>query len=226
MTDIVFAHDGTVAKIVGDAMHILFGAPGEQPDHADRAVACSLALDAYSQSFRERWQGKGVTLGITRIGAHAGPAIVGNFGGGRFFDYTAHGDTINVASRLEVANKRLGTRLLVNAALATLVKNFCGRPVGDLMLRGRMEAIRTFEPFAVEGHDQTAYRELPESVCVIGGRRPKRHGSLRRARWELPYRSTCRLSSQTAIKRCVRHKDYPGLTPARCHLRCSSLVRS
>jgi adenylate cyclase len=151
MTDIVFAHDGTVAKIVGDALHILFGAPGEQPDHADRAVACSLALDAYSQSFRERWQGRGVALGITRIGAHAGPAIVGNFGGDRFFDYTAYGDTINVASRLEVANKQLGTRMLVSAALATLVKNFRGRPVGDLMLRGRTEAIRAFEPFAVEG---------------------------------------------------------------------------
>jgi adenylate cyclase len=140
-----------VAKIVGDALHILFGAPGEQPDHADRAVACSLALDAYSQSFRERWQGRGVALGITRIGAHAGPAIVGNFGGDRFFDYTAYGDTINVASRLEVANKQLGTRMLVSAALATLVKNFRGRPVGDLMLRGRTEAIRAFEPFAVEG---------------------------------------------------------------------------
>jgi adenylate cyclase len=92
MTDIVFAHDGTVAKTVGDALHILFGAPGEQPDHADRAVSCSLALDEYAQSFRERWQQKGVALGITRIGAHTGPAIVGNFGGGRFFDYTAYGD--------------------------------------------------------------------------------------------------------------------------------------
>ena len=49
MTDIVFAHDGTVAKIVGDALHVLFGAPGEQPDHADRAVACALALDEYAK---------------------------------------------------------------------------------------------------------------------------------------------------------------------------------
>jgi len=79
MTDLVFAHDGTVAKIVGDALHVLFGAPGEQPDHAARAVNCALALDEYAQSFRERWQRKGVTLGVTRIGVHAGPAIVGNF---------------------------------------------------------------------------------------------------------------------------------------------------
>ena len=50
MTDLVFAHDGTVAKIVGDALHVLFGAPGEQPDHAARAVNCALALDEYAQS--------------------------------------------------------------------------------------------------------------------------------------------------------------------------------
>ena len=85
MTDLVFAHDGTVAKIVGDALHVLFGAPGEQPDHAARAVACALALDEYAQAFRERWHKKGIALGATRIGVHAGSAIVGNFGSGRFF---------------------------------------------------------------------------------------------------------------------------------------------
>lgn len=146
MTDIVFAHDGTVAKIVGDALHVLFGAPGEQPDHAARAVACALELDDYAQSFRERCEQKGIALGVTRIGVHAGPAIVGNFGGGRFFDYTAYGDTINVAARLEAANKQLGTRICVSATLATKVDHFQGRPVGDLLLRGKTETLRTFEP--------------------------------------------------------------------------------
>ena len=146
MTDIVFAHDGTVAKIVGDALHVLFGAPGEQPDHAARAVACALALDEYAQSFHDQCHQKDIALGVTRIGAHAGPAIVGNFGGGRFFDYTAYGDTINVAARLEAANKQLGTRICVSATLAAKVDDFRGRPVGDLVLRGRTEALRAFEP--------------------------------------------------------------------------------
>ena len=146
MTDIVFANDGTVAKIVGDALHILLGAPGEQPDHAARAVACALSLDEFAQGFSERWQKKGIAFGITRIGVHAGPAIVGNFGGGRFFDYTAYGDTINVAARLETANKQLGTRICVSAALAEGAENFRGRPIGDLELRGRGEVIRAFEP--------------------------------------------------------------------------------
>ena len=78
MTDIVFTQDGTVAKIVGDALHVLFGAPGEQPDHAARAVACALALDEYAEAFRARCHKKGIALGVTRIGVHPGPAIVGN----------------------------------------------------------------------------------------------------------------------------------------------------
>src|SRR5262249_4566318 len=136
MTDIVFAHEGTVAKIVGDGLHVLFGAPGEQPDHAARAVECALALDEYSQSLRARWHEKGLALGVTRIGAHAGSAIVGNFGGRKFFDYTAYGDTINVAARLEAANKQLGSRICISELLAAKVPDFRGRPVGDLILRG------------------------------------------------------------------------------------------
>ena len=78
-----------------------------------------------------------MNFGVTRIGVHAGPALVGNFGGSRFFDYTAYGDTINTAARLEAANKFLGTRICVSAAVADATEKFQGRPVGDLMLRGR-----------------------------------------------------------------------------------------
>ncbi len=146
MADIVFAHEGTLTKILGDALHVLFGAPGDQPDFAARAVACALALDAYAEDFRKAQQGKGIGLGLTRIGIDAGPAIVGNFGGARFFDYTAYGDTINTAARLETANKALGTAVCVSAAVAGRVADFRGRPVGDLVLRGRSEPIRAFEP--------------------------------------------------------------------------------
>jgi adenylate cyclase len=156
MTDIVFAHEGTVAKVIGDALHVLFGAPGEQPDHADRAVACALALDQHAEGFRQRWLDKGVALGLTRIGAHAGPAIVGNFGGGRFFDYTAYGDTINIAARLESANKQFGTRICVSATLAGKVTDFHGRPIGDLVLRGRAEPMRAIEPLRVEAWENDA----------------------------------------------------------------------
>jgi adenylate cyclase len=103
-----------------------------------------------AQAFRERWQQRGTMLGETRLGLAAGPAIVGNFGGGRLFDYTAYGDTINAAARLEAVNKELGTRICVSAAAAERADGFLGRPVGDLVLRGRKEPMRVFEPLTPE----------------------------------------------------------------------------
>jgi class 3 adenylate cyclase len=157
MADIVFAHEGTLTKILGDALHVLFGAPGDQPDYADRAIACALALDVHAEAFRRQCQAKGVPLGLTRIGVDAGAAIVGNFGGARFFDYTAYGDTINVAARLEAANKQFGTAICVSAAVASRAQGFRGRPIGDLLLRGRSEPIRAYEPLrdGRDGHPET-----------------------------------------------------------------------
>ena len=172
MTDVVFAHDGTVAKIIGDAIHVLFGAPGEQPDYAARAVACALALDEFAESFRERWRQKAIALGVTRIGVHGGPAIVGNFGGGRFFDYTAYGDTINVAARLETANKQLGTRICASAALAGRVDDFRGRPVGDLVLRGKIEGLRAFEPLTPAQYDASAAVSYLDAFAKLEANNP------------------------------------------------------
>ncbi len=146
MTDIVFSHDGTVAKIVGDGLHVLFGAPIAQLDHASRAVACARDLDTYAEAMRARWRAEGVALGATRIGIHAGNAIVGNFGSGRFFDYTAYGDTINIAARLEAANKPLGTRICISQAIVEQVEGVAFRAVGELVLRGRSQFLRAYEP--------------------------------------------------------------------------------
>ena len=162
MTDVVFAHEGTVAKVMGDAIQILFNAPGDQPDFATRAIACAHDLDVWAEAFRQRWKSKRVNFGTTRIGVHAGPAWVGNFGGSRFFDYTAYGDTINTAARLEAANKVLGTRICVSATVADATEKFRGRPVGDLMLRGRSEPLRAYEPLtatAFQGPTTTQYSD-------------------------------------------------------------------
>ena len=167
MTEIVFAHEGTVAKIVGDAIHVLFGAPGDQPDHAARAVACALALDEAAEAFRIRWRDQGFEIGVTRIGVHAGPAIVGNFGGNRFFDYTAYGDTINTAARLETANKHFGTRICVSANVVIRARPFRGRPVGDLVLRGKQEALRAFEPLTEADYDQATLDRYQDAFAKL-----------------------------------------------------------
>jgi adenylate cyclase len=157
MTDVVFAHEGTVAKLMGDALHVLFGAPALQEDHAARAVACALELDEAAEAFRREAIAGGIAFGATRIGVHSGPALVGNFGGGRFFDYTAYGDTINTASRLEAANKDLGTRICVSGETASRIPGFRGRSIGDLALRGRATPLRALEPLRPGDGDPAAY---------------------------------------------------------------------
>jgi class 3 adenylate cyclase len=167
MTDVVFAHEGTVAKVIGDAIQVLFNAPGDQPDFATRAIACALDLDAWSEQFRKRWGEKGVNFGSTRIGVHAGPALVGNFGGDKYFDYTAHGDTINTASRLQSANKHLGTRICASETVAKAAENFKGRPVGDVVLRGRSEPLRAYEPLRDEAFASPATAQYAEAFAKL-----------------------------------------------------------
>ena len=150
VTQAVFEQEGTVVKILGDAVYAMFGAPIEQKDHAARAVACALAIDAFAHEFEASQHAQEIPLGITRIGINTGAAVIGNFGGELFFDYTAHGDAINVAARLESANKMLRTRICVSASTAAEIPGFMGRPVGDLVLKGREAALLAYEPLSAE----------------------------------------------------------------------------
>ncbi len=156
MSRIVLKHEGTIDKFIGDAVVALFGAPDDQPDHARRAIACALELDAFAQGFAQRQAAQGVAFGITRIGVHTGPAIVGNIGGKDRFDYTAIGDTVNTAARLEGANKYLGTRICVGGATAAVCDGVPLRPVGDVVLKGKTECVPVFEPLSAERAEDDA----------------------------------------------------------------------
>lgn len=154
---IVLDRGGTIDKIVGDAVHVMFNAPVDQPDHAERAVLCALAIDDFAQEFvrdAARRASGGPAFGVTRIGVNTGRAVVGNFGGQRRFDYTAHGDAINTAARLEAANKRLGTRICVSRATVDAIgggaMGLRFRPIGGLGLKGKSITVDVFAPAAAE----------------------------------------------------------------------------
>ena len=161
--------------------------------------SCALALDEWAQEFCERCRQKGIALGVTRIGAHAGPALVGNFGGDRFFDYTAYGDTINVTARLETANKQLGTRICVSATLAEKVEEFHGRPVGDLVLRGRTEALRAFEPVSGEQYENEAMNSYLEAFAKLEANDPSALAAFAAHRRQEPGRSARRASTSSGF---------------------------
>jgi adenylate cyclase len=147
MIGVVLDHDGTLLGVAGDGLNVLFGAPQRQPDHAARALACALALDICAENFRARWRTRGVHIGMTRIGVNSGPALVGSFGG-HAGGYAAHGETINIAARLEAANKLLGTRICLSGSVVERLPDFHGCPSGNVVLRDREPAVPVYEPRA------------------------------------------------------------------------------
>ena len=153
---IVMDHGGTIDKIVGDAVHAFFNAPLNQPDHAIRAVACAIEIDAFARAYSADKASNGMDFGTTRIGVNTGTAIVGNFGGSQRFDFTAHGDAINTAARLEGANKHLGTRICVAGSTAALCPDLPFRPIGTLLLKGKSEPVPAFEPLAPASAEASA----------------------------------------------------------------------
>jgi adenylate cyclase len=145
-TGIVLEHGGTLEKFVGDALHVMFNAPVDQPDHAERAVACALALDAWCEDFVSRQRDRDIEFGLTRIGINTGDVVVGNLGGEKRFDYSATGDAINTAARLESVNKQLGTRVCISGTTIEQCDDGTFRPVGELVLKGKSESVAAFEP--------------------------------------------------------------------------------
>lgn len=156
MIAIAFRFEGTLDRIVGDAVAIMFSAPVTQLDHRARAFACALQMDAFATGYSKVLQKKGIVFGKTRIGIHAGEVIVGNFGGKNIFDYRALGDPINTASRLESVNKTLGTRMCVSETILVGCPEAKVRPVGRLVLKGKTQALGVFEPVTENMEDTLA----------------------------------------------------------------------
>jgi adenylate cyclase len=165
MIGIAFRNDGTLDRIVGDAVAIMFSAPVTQPDHRQRALKCALEMHRFSKRYADEINAKGIPFGQTRIGVHTGEVIVGNFGGTTIFDYRALGDPINTAARLESVNKHLGTLVCISEATLSGQPDLPVRSVGRLVLKGKTQALMVYQPIIP---DENAYEllrdEKPEAL--------------------------------------------------------------
>ncbi|HEV2597069.1 adenylate/guanylate cyclase domain-containing protein [Sphingopyxis sp.] len=147
LSDIVLAHGGTIDKFVGDAIVAFWGAPLSRPDDGPQAAAAALAMYEAGEKYRTDLAAEDVPpIGMTRVGLHVGDAIVGNFGGEGRIQYTALGDSMNTASRLEAANKGLKTGVLISAEAAARSERDDLVPMGRVTLRGRAQPVDVFTP--------------------------------------------------------------------------------
>ena len=146
MCDIVLDHGGTIDKFVGDAVVAFWGAPIARGNDADRAAQALLAMNRFTKEFSDSHDEAGEKMGRTRAGLHYGDAVVGNFGGEGRLSYTALGDAMNCAARLEGANKYLKTVALISEEARSRTSLDVFRPMGRIILSGRATPIVVWEP--------------------------------------------------------------------------------
>jgi adenylate cyclase len=154
----VFATGGTLVKYIGDAVFAIWGAPVRVPDHAARACRATLALARMDDAARGSSDDPARRL-KTRVGVHTGAMLVGNLGSSQRFDYTAIGDAVNLASRIEGLNQMFGTFAIVSGeTLAAAGEGFVARRLGRVRVVGRQEPVALFELVGGEGGIAPAVR--------------------------------------------------------------------
>jgi adenylate cyclase len=148
MAEVVFRHEGTIDKFIGDAVMAFWGAPVPVPDHARRAAETALDMCAELRTLNDRWAAAGIEQRLAiGVGIHTGEAIVGNIGSlTRKLDYTAIGDTVNLASRLEGLNKEYDTTILVSAATAAAAGGgYDMHDLGEVRVKGKEHGVGIYE---------------------------------------------------------------------------------
>ena len=140
MVTVLFRHQGTLDKFVGDQVMGLFGAPVADRDHADHAVAAAIEMSLTLDRLNAKWQAEGLPPFEIGIGVNSGEMIAGNVGSESIMSYTVIGDAVNLGARIESLNKDFGTRILISQATKDLLTSaVTTRTIGEVTVKGRRE---------------------------------------------------------------------------------------
>ena len=162
MVEVILRNQGTIDKFLGDGMMVIFGAPGADPYQEEHAVKAALEMQEELRMLCEKWQSQGRHPFRMGIGINSGNAIVGNIGSKEHMEYTAIGDTVNLASRLESESKTVGVEILVSEYTHEGARPlFKWKEAGVLHVKGREESVHAY---SVEGLDDLR-RTSPESAA-------------------------------------------------------------
>ncbi|MBF0202390.1 MAG: adenylate/guanylate cyclase domain-containing protein [Desulfamplus sp.] len=147
MAEIIFHHDGIIDKFQGDAVMAEFGMPAPSKNHADQAVAAAISMQHRLNELRDCWKKRGVPELFCRIGINSGPVIAGNMGARNIMDYTVMGDAVNVAARLEQANKLYGTSIIISRDTRNLLTSgrFNITLLDTIQVKGRSQSVTIYE---------------------------------------------------------------------------------
>lgn len=152
LSEIIIANGGTVDKYLGDAVMAFWGAPIEMKEHAYHACLSALKMQDKVAELRDQWSKAGEAPIRIRIGLNTGEAIVGNMGGEKQFNYTVLGDCVNLASRLEGANKEYGSNIMISGSTYELIKDkFLVRELDVIRVKGKKEPTKVYELISLIG---------------------------------------------------------------------------
>ncbi len=173
MTQIVFNHRGSVDKYMGDGIMALYNAPFEDPEHALNAIRTGLEFQERALAVSARWQEKlGVAIRIG-VGINTGEMLVGTLGSRQRFEYTALGDNVNLASRLESVTKDYGASIIISEYTYEHVKGrFPTRELGDVTVKGKSRPVKIYGvvPAGARKHPRAALQVVATLTAVGDGR--------------------------------------------------------
>ncbi len=214
VADAVAAHDGTVDKYIGDAVMAMWNAPVDQSDHALRAARAALACIEQFGHFVQERTALGLSTPEMRIGLSSGPCVVGNMGSANRFDYTAIGDAVNQAARLEGLNKVYGTRLLATEPTwRALDGQMLGREIDRVVVKGKAGAVRVYEVIAVRSQAAPGAHALVRGYAQL-------YDAYRERRWDQTIAEARDLlavyddgPTRVLLGRAERYRERPPSTP-------------